>query len=98
MLRIETFAKALIITQRSGEAYTLRSVDRLELAPLVNLAEQSHGDTLRDTVLFDGQPLSNARAASVAPKQDCPVAHTDAKGVANLQLPATGSWVMGHSQ
>lgn len=97
-LRIEAFAKALINPQGSGEAYTLRTGDRLELAPLDNPANLSSGDTLRVAVLFDGQPLANARVAAMAPQQDRLVAHTDAEGIAKLQLPAAGSWVIrsGH--
>lgn len=88
MLRIEAFAKALINLQGSGEAITLRAGDRLELAPLDNPAYLSPGDTLRVAVLFDGKPLASSRVAAMAPQQDPLAAHTDAKGIANMQLPA----------
>jgi len=97
-LRIEAFAKALINPQAPGEAFALRVGDRLELVPLDNPAQLNPGDTLRVEVLFDGQPLANARVAAMAPQHDRLVAHADAKGIASLQLPAAGLWVVrsGH--
>jgi len=93
-LRIEALAKALINLQGPGEAYTLRTGDRWEQAPLDKHADLSSGDILSVALLFDGQPLADVRVTAMAPQQDRLVAHTDDKGVASMQRPTAGTWVI----
>lgn len=96
MLRIESFSKALVNPNGDGDAFRARSGDRLELIALDNPNSLSTGKPLRVQVLFDGEPLAG-KVQALSPGRERIVANTDAEGIASLELPTAGVWVVRSS-
>lgn len=92
-MRIEAFAKSLINGKSDTSGFDQRIGDRLELVPQSNPAELDAGEELRVLVLFDGKPIAG-RLVAMSPQKERAVAQSDKNGIARLQLPKPGYWVI----
>lgn len=96
-VRIEAFAKSVINGSTDKRGFDQRIGDRLELVPQSNPADLDAGDELSVMVLFDGKPIAG-RVVAMSPQQERVVAQADESGIARLQVPKAGYWVIraGH--
>ena len=90
-------ADTLVCCGSSGKDGIDATNESLEIVPLQNPAEMDNGGKLPVKVLFEGKPLSGVAVTATRAgldKEDTVKAATDGKGMATLQLPHEGPWML----
>lgn len=97
--RTEKFSKALVNLSATDQDFAAVVGDRLEIVPTANPATLKVGDELPVRVLFEGQPLGVAVAATyqgftTRPETYAYLTQAAADGTAHVRITAPGLWVV----